>query len=203
MKKRIAIDINDVCRKYSENLIYYYNKYVDKDPEWNPDKIKYLKDGDMYSCIPFKNDKERIDFITSNYVFELNAATKPVDTYFSGKFSLWLKDMEDEFEDDVEILVVSPFERDLEIQSTFFFLSKACIRVKKVLFPQSLEELWDNADVLITANPKLMTDVPKDKTIIKIKTKYNKKSKSKYTYDSIMDVIAEENHEKIKSIILK
>ena len=199
MKKKIFIDLNDVFREFSKQYIIYFNKSgIDKN--FNPDKIKYVG-GDMYSPFNFPSKKSKEDFEREEFVFEIFGCAKSTHTSLPGHFNVWLNDIMDEFEDQVEIWFISPYEVHLQRQATLLFLTKTCSRVSHIWFPKNLKEIWNQCDILITANPMLLEKTPKGKTTIKINTKYNKKSKSTYSYEGLMNFIMDENQEKIKEII--
>ncbi len=56
--------------------------------------------------------------------------------------------------------------------------------------------MWDEIDVLLTANPALLLEHPSDKIVIKFDTVYNKHSESELSISSIKEL-----EEKLKQII--
>jgi hypothetical protein len=48
--------------------------------------------------------------------------------------------------------------------------------LEKVLFFSEVtkENMWDEVDILVTANPDLISEKPEGKTVIKFNTEYNK-----------------------------
>jgi hypothetical protein len=48
--------------------------------------------------------------------------------------------------------------------------------------------MWDEIDVLLTANPALLLDHPSDKTLIKYETIYNNNVESEYTINTIKEL---------------
>jgi len=56
--------------------------------------------------------------------------------------------------------------------------------------------MWDEIDILLTANPSLLLEYPSDKIIIKYNTDYNKHSESSISISSIKEL-----DEKLKQII--
>jgi hypothetical protein len=52
--------------------------------------------------------------------------------------------------------------------------------------------MWNEVDVLITANPKTLECKPSDKISVKVKTNYNTDVKADYEIDSILDFIKDE-----------
>ena len=76
--------------------------------------------------------------------------------------------------DNHEILIVSD-EIGKSKPATLFFISKFGCQIEKVKFYSkvTLDKLWEELDILVTANPELITNHPEDKKIIKFETKYN------------------------------
>jgi hypothetical protein len=60
--------------------------------------------------------------------------------------------------------------------SSLFFLSKFGCQIEKVKFYSNItiNSMWDEIDVLLTANPALLLEHPDDKIIIQYQTEYNK-----------------------------
>ena len=119
-------------------------------------------------------------------------------------FNDWLQNtMRDFDEEDVpEIMLVSPFEANLTIQATLTFLSTFPSRVREIYFPVDSQTVWDRCDILITANPIYLENVPEGKHVIKINKPYNKGYETKYSFDSMLELIKDKD-EIIRKIILK
>ena len=119
-----------------------------------------------------------------------------MDKKIPSEMSLWLQNTLRNFEYDKipEVLFVSPFEMNLSIQSTLSFLARIGTRVREVYFPTDSMTIWDKCDLLITANPKLIENVPEGKKVFKINAPYNKSTKADYVYDNLIDVIHDENN---------
>ena len=105
----------------------------------------------------------------------------------------WLSELTNYEDDDVEISFFSLNEESLTIQSSYFFLSKIGTRVRKIVFPREVSDLWDNYDVIITANPEVLNYFDKFGDgytyIIRIANKVNEGCKSDKIYGSLDDVI--------------
>lgn len=65
--------------------------------------------------------------------------------------------------------------------ATLFFLSKNYFNLNKILFPNKWKEFWDECDVIITDNPKILKTKPKGKISIKYQNDFNVDIKSDYT----------------------
>ena len=101
--------------------------------------------------------------------------------------------------DDVpNIILFSPFEIGLTIQSTFSFLAARTIRAREIYFPIDSMTIYDRADVVITAQPSLIENCPEGKCVIKINKPYNKEIETKYSFNSLMDVINDKDETLIK-----
>ena len=48
-------------------------------------------------------------------------------------------------------------------------------------------EMWDSVDILLTSNPTLLLEKPKDKIVVKFNTTYNKQIESDYEINSISE----------------
>jgi hypothetical protein len=59
--------------------------------------------------------------------------------------------------------------------ASLFFISKFGCLVETVKFysESTINSLWDSIDILLTANPTLLLNHPKDKIVIKYDTLYN------------------------------
>lgn len=194
MAKTIAIDINDVLRDYTRQFIKYYQQGVDEDFEIEYDDVT---DFDFMNIFPFLDSEGYQDinryyqFKYEDYAYELFARADVTERTLSFKFNLWVQNTLRNFDEDVNpnVIIVSPFEMNLSIQSTLSFLSRIGVRTREFYFPTDSMTIWDRADILITANPNLINNKPEGKTVIKINTPYNKDAKADYEFDSITEVI--------------
>ena len=71
--------------------------------------------------------------------------------------------------------------------ASLFFFSKYGLDVNEIIFynKKTLKNMWTRYDVIVTANPELLSLKPKNKKSIKINTTYNTHSPSDYSIDSI------------------
>jgi FMN phosphatase YigB (HAD superfamily) len=94
-----------------------------------------------------------------------------------------LNDVYHNLRQNVDFLLVSD-EIGKSKPATLFFLSKFGCELEKIVFYSNItiNSLWDEFDVLLTANPNLLLNHPKDKKVIKFSTDYNKDINK---YDSI------------------
>ena len=196
---KIAIDINDVLRDYSRQFRVQYQKSIDPYFDIDDEDITTLNFNEIF---PFENKDDYNKFKYIDNVFEIYGRAEPVDKMLPYRFNDWLQNyMRDFDEEDIpEIMLISPFEANLSIQATHLFLTTFCSRVREILFPVDSRSVWDKCDIIITANPIYMTDIPEGKTVIKINKPYNKDIETKYSFNSMMDLINDKD-EIIRQII--
>lgn len=182
---RIAIDLNDVIRAFTKNFAKVYQKEYDR--EFNVDEME-ITTNDMSKIFPFDSQQEYKRFVYEDYPYELFGKCETVNKYTSVYLNKWLEELKNiDTEEEVTIIIVSPMEYGLTIQSTYFFLSKIGCRVREIYLPTDSLTIWDKCDVLITANPKLLENRPNNKVSIKITADYNKECDADETYDDVCD----------------
>ena len=73
--------------------------------------------------------------------------------------------------------------------ATLFFISKFGCEIDKVVFYNKLteEKIWDEFDVLVTANPELLSQ-DKNKTLIKYKRTYNLSLDNEHSIESLKEL---------------
>jgi hypothetical protein len=205
MSLRIAIDINDVMRDYTRQFAKMYEKFIDPYFEVEYDDID---DINLYNVFPFKDSNGNVDvddyyrFKYEDYAYELFCRADVMERGLPNELNIWLQNTLRSFGEEVEpsVMWVSPFETNLSIPSTLGFLSRISTRVREYYFPIDSQTVWDKCDVLITANPIYMENVPEGKTLIKIKAPYNKNYEVALTYDSLGDLIKDEENIIIKTL---
>lgn len=192
--KRIAIDINEVLRDYLRQFANMYKKNI------NPDfDIAYeeMDDMNLLNIFPFINENGIADNLLYNKfkyedcAFEIYGRAEAMDKMLPAEFNLWTQNTMRNFDDEdvPEIILFSPFEINLSIQSTLSFLARFGIRIREIYFPLDSMTMWDKCDIMITANPNLINATPEGKVSFKVKCPYNKDSKGTYEFDSMLDII--------------
>ena len=99
--------------------------------------------------------------------------------------------------DNHEIVIVSD-EIGKSKPATLFFLSKFGCQLEKVKFYSNytINSMWDEIDILLTANPALLLEYPSNKKVIKFETSYNQNVNSDIEIKSLNEL---EN--KIKNLL--
>jgi hypothetical protein len=190
---KIAIDLNDVVRDFSNNFVKYYLEGYDH--TFDLTDFEFWSH-DLSIVFPFKSDASYYNFIYNNYAFELfgkcGVCSRKLETELNEWTEKRLKDIDTD--ETIEVMFVSTKEYGLSIGNTYFFLSKLGTKIREVYFPTDSNEIWNKCDVLITANPELLNNKPEDKISIKIDMDYNKESKADYEYDSLSTFLITENN---------
>ena len=188
----LAIDLNDVLRDYTGQFKEYYIKAIDPDFTIEDDDITSFHYSEVF---PFDCENDYLQFRYVDYPFELCGKAPMCDNMLQYRFGDWiqntLKDLDEEKVPDV--MIVSALESPLTIQATYHFLSVRQLRVRETYFPTDSSTIWDKCDILITANPNLLSNVPEGKVAIRIEMPYNKDIECKYSFKSLMDVILDKD----------
>ena len=100
-----------------------------------------------------------------------------------------LNDFYIQYRDNLEILIVSG-EIGKSKPSSLFFLSKFGCLIEKIIFFSEITKsnMWDNVDILLTADPSLLLEKPNNKIVIKFNTSYNSDIVSDYEIDSLSEL---------------
>lgn len=188
---RIGIDINEVLRDFIGQFAYTYEKYVGEvDIEKTP-----VDSFDLMNHFKFDSVDEMNKFLFLEASLEVFGHADQLHENLISQLNMFLMDAKDEEEHEI---IITSKEVAKSIPSTYFFLSKLGCRADKVIFVSKYEDIWDNVDLLITANPKALETKPNEKLSIKINASYNNNSKSDFELDSILEFIKDsEVREKI------
>lgn len=188
----IGVELNHVVRNINKQILKYYAKEFD--PGLDIDELDDRKDV-IKEYTKFNSKIEKNNFIYIDYPYEIFGCANTVEKKLAVKITNWLTDISNIEEEDIRIIFYSLNEEALTIQSTFFFLSKIGTRVRKVIFPKNVSEIWNECDVVITANNDLFENVPEGKKIVLINREFNAENKDKafLNYDNLSELIEDNN----------
>jgi len=189
----IGIELNHVVRNINKQIAKYYIKEYAQDVDL--DEVD-TDDDVLKHFAKFNSKHEMSTFIYESYPYEIFGCAQTMERGLSIDITNWLTDISNIEDKDIRIMFYSLHEEALTIQSTYFFLSKIGTRVRKVVFPQNVEELWDECDVIITANNEIFEhEVPNGKKVILINRPFNAdvKDKAFLNYDKLTDIINDDN----------
>ena len=188
----IGVELNHVVRNINKQIIKYYAKEYAPDVE--PDDIDDREDV-LKTFAKFDSKYERNNFIFIDYPYEIFGCANTMEKKLAVKITNWLTDISNIEDEDIRIIFYSMNEEAITIQSTFFFLSKIGTRVRKVIFPKSIEEVWEECDVVITARDEFFEkEIPEGKKVVLINRPFNKDCKDKafLNYDNLSEIITDE-----------
>lgn len=193
-RKRITIDINDTIRDFLGRFEIIYSKYKQNHNfTLNLDMVTSTYHPDYFE---FSNHEEYLKFKYELYPLELYGGANPMSKFLPGKFNEWLNGAMRNFDEDdePEVSFLAPLEAELTIPSTLSFLACNGFKCRNIIFPIDSTKVWEYTDILITADPRFLNDIPENKEVIIITTPYNKDLDVKYRKDSFMDLIKEHNN---------
>lgn len=189
--KKIAIDLNDVIRAYTEQFKKQYELEFEKElPE---DFV--AKTNDFLTEFGFEDEETYNNFLYYDRPFEVFGCAEAESKQLPFRFHTWLENDirnvcdSDGNPDEPEIMIVSTKEYSLTIQSTLYFLQKIACRAREYYFPKDSSTIWNKCDILITANPNLLSNKPEGKTSVKICTDYNENDESDFKYNSFEELM--------------
>ena len=216
---KIAIDLNGVLRDTIGKITQVYDKHmmnevleVDEsskifhgsgETEWEVvttenSEFVYgytlpVTSLNLQEFFKFKNDDEYYSFMYDEFPMQIfgHAGSSEMSSFND------LNDFYITNRDNHRLSIVSD-EIGKSKPATLFFLSKfGCLIEEVRFFNETTKKLmWDEIDVLLTANPDLLLNKPDNKIVIKFETEYNKNIQSNLTIKSIKDL-----DEKLKQII--
>ena len=189
----IGVELNHVVRNINKQILKYYAKEFDPSMDW--DELDENVDVFEKYC-KFKSKYEKNNFIYIDYPYEIFGCANTVEKKLAVKITNWLSEITNIEDEDIRIIFYSLDEDAITIQSSFFFLSKIGARVRKVIFPKSIDEVWEECDAVITArNEFFEKETPEGKKIVLINREFNEGNKDKafLNYDNLSDVISDNN----------
>lgn len=213
--KKIGIEINGVLRDtiskftelYEKHLVdSHFNESTDKTYEiefsGDTDEVIELNENvevnnfeykvlspvtslDLGSHFSFPSKDDLYSFMYEEYTMELFGHAPSTEML---SFNL-LNDIYYNLRDTYDLMIVSD-EIGRSKPSSLFFLSKFGCLVEKVFFYSEItkNDMLNEVDILLTANPDLLLNKPDNKIIIKFITDYNKNIKSEYEISSLSDL---------------
>lgn len=188
----IGVELNHVVRNINKQIVKYYAK--EYAPDVDLDDIDDREDV-LKTFAKFDSKYERNNFLFIDYPYEIFGCANTMEKKLAVKITNWLTDISNIEDEDIRIIFYSMNEEAITIQSTFFFLSKIGTRVRKVVFPKSIEEVWEECDVVITARDEFFEkEIPEGKKVVLINRPFNKDCKNKafLNYDNLTEIITDE-----------
>ena len=189
---KIGIEVNGVLRDTITKILQVYEKWYIDNPliEKKEGDFEYAIISDITSLnlsqhLKFQNEDEVYDFLYTEHCMEIFAHSPSVEMSTFVDFN----DFYVENRDQHEILIVSD-EIGKSKPATLFFLSKFGCQVEKVKFYSkiTIDSMWDEVDVLLTASPDLLLNHPENKKVIKFESPYNTEIQKEITIKEFKDL---------------
>lgn len=189
---RIGIEINGVLRNTVGKIEQTYQKFfIDKTDgidDVDPFEYKITKPFntlELKNHFNFKDDDELYSFLYEEFPMEIFGHAQSTEyTTFND-----LNDVYFNLREKHELIILSD-EIGKSKPASLFFLSKFGCLFESVKFysNSTIFSMWNEIDVLLTANPDLLLCHPDDKLIIKFETDYNKEINTMYKINSIKEL---------------
>lgn len=162
---RIGIELNGIVRDVNKQVIKYYKKDINQG--FDDKKVNYNV-LNVIDSLDLKSKKAKFDFMYVDYPYEIFGCAPTMDRHLAVTINNWIISLNNREDDTYEIKMFSLKEEGLSIQSTYYFLSKIGCRVREMFFPKDGLNMWDNCDVIITTNERIIANKPEGKKVILI-----------------------------------
>lgn len=175
---RIGIDLNNVLRDTLKKIEQEYVKYYIDNPHISESEsvierkvISKVTTLDIMSHLSFIDKDELYSFLYEEHTMEIFGHAGSVEFNSMNDLNSIYLDIRDKH----DIIIVSN-EIGKSKPASLFFISKFGCLIEKIQFYSdvTVDNMWRNVDILLTADPNLLTNHPKDKSVIKYNTDYNK-----------------------------
>ena len=188
---KICFTLDDVIRAKTKKVGELYKK--NQDPSINLEQLDVYTD-ELSKIFPFPTRDGYKKFVYTDYAFEIFGEGGVTSPLVDKNLNLWLirihndEDLAEKF----DFMLASPYEFNLTIGFTYFFLSAIATRIREMYLPEHALDIWDRCDVLVTASPELIKNKPEGKVVVKIETPYNKDLDADYTYENLQALLDDE-----------
>ena len=182
---RIAIELNGVLRDTLKKIQQEYEKWHIDNPFKEDEVISDLTSLDILNHLKFKNKDDLYNFLYREHTMEIFGHAGSVESSGMMDINDFYLDMRDVH----DILIVSD-EIGKSKPASLFFISKFGCLIETVKFysESTINSMWDSIDILLTANPNLLLNHPKEKVVIKYETSYNKDIKTEYSITKLKEL---------------
>jgi len=187
---RIGIEINGVLRDTLKKIQQEYEKWYIENPFKEETEFKYeviseLTTLDIMSHLSFKDKNELYDFLYKEHTMEIFGHSGSVEMASMNDLNDFYLDVRDSH----NILIMSD-EIGKSKPASLFFLSKFGCLIEEIKFYSeiTINSMWNSIDILLTANPNLLLNIPQDKLVIKYETSYNSDVNSQYSIKNLKEL---------------
>jgi hypothetical protein len=187
---KIAIEVNGVLRDTIKKIEQVYEKFyieniLNEKREFEYEKISDITSLKIQNHLKFQDDDELYDFLYTEHCMEIfgHAPSTEYNSFID------LNEFYVDHRDNHDIILISD-EIGRSKPATLFFLSKFGCQIEKIIFYNqiTLNSVWNEIDLLLTANPDLLLNHPNGKKIIKYNTNYNTEITNIPTINTLKDL---------------
>jgi hypothetical protein len=204
--KKIGIEVNGVLRNTLGKIQQTYEKFliennstektyildesgntesIIQEEEFEYEVLGNIDSLNLLNHFKFKSDDELYEFLYQEFAMQIfgHAESSEMHTFHT------LNDIYLKYRSTNDIVIISD-EIGKSKPATLFFLSKFGCQIEKIKFysDTTKNSIWDEVDVLVSANPSLIEDHPENKVVIKFNTQYNKTNKSEHEISSLNEL---------------
>jgi hypothetical protein len=189
---RIGIEINGVLRNTLGKIEQTYQKFmIDRtDGIEDEDDFEYkithpINTLDLKNHFTFKDEEEIYSFLYDEFPMEIFGHSQSTEySTFNDLNELYIR-----MRNDNDFIIISD-EIGKSKPASLFFLSKFGCEFEKVKFysNSTINSMWDEIDILLTANPALLLNHPSDKKVIKYETDYNSDVELEHKINTIKEL---------------
>jgi hypothetical protein len=190
---KIAIDINGVVRDTLGKAEQVYKKFFIDDyvSEEGEESFEYslnlpITSTTLSNHFAFPTEESFYDFFYVDFPMEIFGHAPSV----SGNTFNNIDEIYKVLRDSHDVYIISE-EMERSKPATLFFLAKYGCLVENIKFYSKLtqESLWDDFDIILTANPDLINNTKKDTQIVKFNKLYNSDVNSKLSIDTLEEFV--------------
>ena len=204
--KKIGIEINGVLRDTIGKFTQLYEKHMIEEEDYDgqsfdvdisgnteaivsSEKFEYKILSDVTSLnlmdhFNFNNEDDLYNFMYKDFAMQIFGHAGSTETFTFND----LNDLYMNYRDNYDMLIVSD-EMGKSKPASLFFLSKFGCLLENIKFysNSTINSMWNEVDVLLTANPTLLLNKPNGKIVVKYKTIYNQDVKSEYEIETLKE----------------
>jgi hypothetical protein len=203
---RIGIEINGVLRDTIGKFTQLYEKHMieeesddttfELDMSGNTEELvlkekfeyKILNDVtslNLMEHFSFNDENDLYSFMYEDFAMQIFGHAGSTETFTFND----LNELYHKYREQNDVLIVSD-EIGKSKPASLFFLSKFGCLIETIKFysQSTIDSMWDSVDILVTSNPSLIENKPKDKIVVKFNTNYNKNINSEYEISSLKEL---------------
>jgi hypothetical protein len=203
---RIGIEINGVLRDTIGKFTQLYEKHMieeesddttfELDMSGNTEELvlkekfeyKILNDVtslNLMEHFTFNDENDLYSFMYEDFAMQIFGHAGSTETFTFND----LNELYHKYREQNDVLIVSD-EIGKSKPASLFFLSKFGCLIETIKFysQSTIDSMWDSVDILVTSNPSLIENKPKDKIVVKFNTNYNKNINSEYEISSLKEL---------------